>query len=57
MITKYWWEYHTLCSYSEPQDFLFAILISIVSIPLDIILLPFELMALILYKINKNRRK
>ena len=56
MTTKYWWEYHTFRSYLEPQDFLFAILISIVSIPADIVLSPFELIALIVYKIHEKRR-
>ena len=54
MITKYWWEHHTF-SGPEAYDFLLAILTSIVSIPLDIILSPLELIAFILYKNRRNK--
>ena len=53
MITKHWWEIHTFAG-PEPYDFLLAILTSIISIPLDVLLSPLELVAFILYK---NRRK
>lgn len=56
MITKYWWENLTwYCP--EPTDYLFAIMSSFLSIPLDIVLSPFELIALIVYKIHEKRRK
>lgn len=52
MITKYLWETTALYKwFAEPIDYLFALLGSIVTIPLDLILSPFEIIGLILYKI------
>lgn len=59
MITKFLWEqctWHFFCD-TEAMDFFLALIGSIITIPLDIILSPFELMALILHKIVNNRRK
>lgn len=54
MITKYWW-YEMICRFCVgPIHYLSAILGTIITVPLDILLLPFELVAFILYKINKN---
>lgn len=56
MITKYWWEGLTwYCP--EPTDYLLAIISSFISIPLDIVLSPFELLALVIYKFREKRRK
>ena len=57
MITKYWWEERLCKSFIEPIHYLEAVLGSIITIPLDIVLSPFELIALIVYKIHEKRRK
>ena len=54
MITKYWWDEMTYRFYVGPIHYLSAILGFIITVQLDILLLPFELVAFILYKINKN---
>lgn len=54
MITNYWWDEMTYRFYVGPIHYLSAILGFIITVPLDILLLPFELVAFILYKINKN---
>lgn len=54
MITNYWWDEMTCRFYVGPIHYLSAILGFIITVPLDILLLPFELVAFILYKINKN---
>lgn len=56
MITKYWWEEMTCRFCVESIHYLGAILGSIITIPFDIILLPFELIALIMFK-KEYRRK
>ena len=42
---------------AEPTDYLLALLGSLITIPLDIILCPIELMGLLAYKIGENWRK
>ena len=54
MITNYWWNERTFHIYTRPVHYLAAILGFIITVPLDILLLPFELVAFILYKINEN---
>lgn len=54
MITNYLWEETTWKLYIKPIHYLLVILGFIITVPLDILLLPFELVAFILYKINKN---
>lgn len=57
MITNYWWDEMTCRFCVEPIHYLSAILGFIITVPLDILLLPFELVAFILYKIHEKRRK
>lgn len=42
---------------AEEMDYLLALLGSFITIPLDIILCPIELMGLLAYKIGENWRK
>lgn len=51
MITHYFWEELTHTFFVCPTDYLLAIIVSIITIPVDILLFPLEILALIIYKI------
>lgn len=51
LITKELWERTIHVFFAEPIDYMLAIIGSIVTIPLDLILSPFEVIGLVLYKI------
>lgn len=54
MITNYWWEEMLCRLFIKPIHYLGAILGSIITIPLDILLSPFELIGFIIYKIREG---
>lgn len=52
MLTKNLWENSVYYKFfASPIDYLLALLGSLITLPLDIILSPFELIGLVLYKI------
>ena len=52
MITKYLWEKFVIYQiFVEPIDYMFAIIGSVITIPLDLLLIPLEIIGFILYKI------
>ena len=53
MMTRWLWE-NTLEYGGKPTDYLFNIIVSILFIPLDILLSPFELIALIIWKVREG---
>lgn len=53
MVTKALWGLCTRWS-TEAIDYLIAILGSIVTVPMDIVLAPFEIIALIIWKIKER---
>ncbi len=55
MITKKFWEDTVLYYlYAEPIDYMLGIMGSVITIPMDILLLPFEIMGFIVYKIMER---
>lgn len=54
MITKKFWEDIVLYLCAEPIDYMLGIMGSLVTIPFDILLLPFEIMGFIVYKIMER---
>lgn len=54
MITKEVWEdiYGNICS--EPVDYMIGVMKSLLTVPLDILLSPFEIIAFIIYKLSKK---
>lgn len=60
MIIKYIWSrflYETIFwkSYITPTRIVFCLLLSIIALPFDILLLPLEILALIIFKIIPNK--
>lgn len=53
MLTRWLWE-NTLEYGGEATEYLFNILVSLLFIPLDIVLLPFELIAWIIWKVREK---
>lgn len=51
MLTHKLWKYIYLQLFNSSVDYLFAIIGSIFTIPLDILLFPLEILAFIIYKI------
>ena len=51
MITHKIWKNVFYSLFNTPTDYLLAIIFSIITIPLDILLLPLEIIAFIIYKI------
>lgn len=51
MITKSIWENVCYKLFAEPIDYFLAIIASVLTIPLDILLSPFEIIGFIMYKI------
>ena len=54
MITYSIWNNLFYTCFAEPFDYLLAIISSIFTIPLDILLLPLEIVAFIVYKIKER---
>lgn len=54
MLTHYIWEELTCTFFVSPTDYLWAILGSIITIPIDFLLFPLEILALIVYKIREK---
>ena len=54
MITKKIWEDTVLYLYTEPIDYMFGIMGCFITIPMDILLLPFEIIGFIIYKIMER---
>lgn len=55
MITYNWWKEHVNGWSVEPVDYLGCLVLSIITIPLDIVLSPFELIAFIIYKVREGK--
>lgn len=52
MITEKMWK-DVLCEIcTEPVDFMFGVIGTMITIPLDIVLFPIEIIAFIIYKIS-----
>lgn len=54
MITKKFWEDTVLYLWAEPIDYMLGIMGSFITIPMDILLLPFEIIGFIIYKIMER---
>lgn len=54
MITFKIWEELTYTLFVSPTDYLLAIIGSIIAIPVDLLLSPLEILALIIYKIREK---
>lgn len=56
MITKSVWD-GFIDIYSKPSDYFSAVFLSVFTIIADLIFSPLEIIAFIIYKINKNRKE
>lgn len=54
MITKKFWEDTVSYLFAEPIDYMLGIMGSFITIPMDILLLPFEIIGFIVYKIMER---
>lgn len=54
MITYKIWRELSYNIFTEPEEYLLAIIGSIFSVPLDILLFPLEIVAFIIYKIKEK---
>lgn len=54
MITKKIWEEIYMELFNEPIDYMLGIIGTLITIPLDILLLPFEIIGFIVYKIMER---
>ena len=54
MITFRIWE--DMRYEDEPFEFFMAVLLTLIALPIDIILLPVELLSLLIWKINEHRK-
>lgn len=54
MFTHHIWEELTVTFFVSPINYLLAILGSIITIPIDLLLSPLEILALIVYKIREK---
>lgn len=54
MITKKIWKEIYMELFNEPIDYMLGIIGTLITIPLDILLLPFEIIGFIVYKIMER---
>ena len=54
MITKKFWKEIYMELLNEPIDYLLGVMGTLITIPLDILLLPFEIIGFIVYKIMEG---
>lgn len=54
MITKKLWKEIYMKLFNEPIDYFFGVIGTLITIPLDILLLPFEIIGFIVYKIMER---